>query len=129
MKWPEFLCLFEFFLKLRFSYEPPPVADGGTRVDVEEVSTRLFDNGDICSLSGEGVVLWWCWEKYPFDIGRYGGGLYGCCLMLDAVALDSVVDPRSKSFCMFPDDDIVNIANYWALSFVWCKKKGKDNTI
>jgi hypothetical protein len=32
-----------------FYYQPPPVADGGTKLDVEELSARLFDIGDICS--------------------------------------------------------------------------------
>jgi hypothetical protein len=43
------LCFLIFF------YQPPPVADGGTRLGVEVLSARLFDNGDICSLSGDGV--------------------------------------------------------------------------
>ncbi len=33
---------------LLYFYQPPPVADGGTKLDVE-VSARLFDTGEICS--------------------------------------------------------------------------------
>jgi hypothetical protein len=48
--------LSDSFLSYIYCYQPAPVVDGGIKLDVEELSARLFDNGDICSLSGDGVV-------------------------------------------------------------------------
>ncbi len=101
-----------------FYYQPPPVADGGTKLDVEELSARLFDIGDICSWSGEGVARWW-WcrcAKNPLVNGWYGGGLNGCCLIVDEFWFGDAVDRRSKFVNEFPGADIVNIFIDWRSS-------------